>query len=193
MGNKIGKILGRFAMWLGGWKIVGGGLPEGVRKAVLVSAPHTSNWDFLWARAALYVLDVPVRYTIKKEFMRFPLGPFMRLMGAIPIDRSKPGAGQSGGLSTTDAIINLFNEREDLFIIVTPEGTRAYNPNWKTGFYYAAKGANVLLCPAFLNYEKKEAGVGPGFFPTGDVEADIERLKEFYRPIPGKYPEQGVR
>ena len=28
--------------------------PEGVKKAVLIAIPHTSNWDLLYARAAFF-------------------------------------------------------------------------------------------------------------------------------------------
>ncbi|MEL6536973.1 MAG: 1-acyl-sn-glycerol-3-phosphate acyltransferase [Bacteroidota bacterium] len=192
MENWFVRFIGRLVIKLGRWKIVEG-LPKGVKKAVLVSGPHTSNWDFLWSRFAMYSLGVPVKFAIKKEFMRFPLGPILQGMGAIPIDRSNPGAGQAGGKSSTEAIVEFFNRHEYLYLLVTPEGTRAYSPNWKTGFYYVAQQAGVPIFPAYLNYATREAGIGPRFEPTGDVEADIEALKDFFRPIPGRYPEKGIR
>lgn len=126
--------------------------------------------------------------------MKFPFGPFLRAMGAIPIDRSKRKHGDTGGKSSSvQAMIDLFEEHEELVIIVTPEGTRKYQPNWKSGFYHVALGANVPMYPGYLNYAKKEAGVGPKIIPTGNLEADIESIKDFYRPIAGKFPENGVR
>lgn len=192
MRRKMGMALGKFILWLGGWKIVSGP-PPGLKQAVLISAPHTSNWDFLWARTAFYVIGLPLRFTIKKEFMKFPFGPFMRSMGAIAIDRSKPGQGQKGGKSSVDAMVDLFEEYETLFMIVTPEGTRSYNPNWKTGFYHVALKAGVPMLPGYLDYAKREAGIGPAFVPTGNVDEDIEKIKDFFRPIKGKFPENGVR
>ncbi|HAA16121.1 MAG TPA: glycerol acyltransferase [Cytophagales bacterium] len=185
------RFIGRLVIRLGGWTIEAG-LPEGVKKAVLVSGPHTSNWDFIWSRFAMYSLGVGVKFTIKKEFMRFPFGPILRAMGAIPIDRSRPGAGQVGGQSSTDTIVDIFNEREYLYLIVTPEGTRDYAPNWKTGFYYVAQGANVPIFPAYLNYKNRTTGIGPRFEPTGDLDADIEALKDFYRDKQGRHPEKGI-
>ena len=78
-------------------------------------------------------------------------------------------------------------------MLVTPEGTRQYTPEWKTGFYRVAEGANVPILLGFLDYQKKEAGVGPTIYPSGDIEADIARMKDFYRTVTGRYPERGVR
>lgn len=137
-------------------------------------------------------MGIPLRFTIKKEFMRFPFAPFLRSMGAIAIDRSKPGKGQKGGRSSVDAMIDLFKQYPKLVIAVTPEGTRSYNPNWKTGFYHVAMGAGVPMFPGYLDYGTRRAGVGPAFKPTGNVEVDIEKIKDYFRGFKGKIPENGV-
>lgn len=82
------KLLSRLVFWLTGWKVKGN-FPEGLKKAVMVAIPHTSNWDLLYARAAFYILDVPVRFTIKKEVMMGPLGWFIRGLGGMSIDRKR--------------------------------------------------------------------------------------------------------
>ena len=73
--------------------------------------------------------------------------------------------------------------------MITPEGTRARRTQWKTGFYYAALKAGVPICLGYLDYAKKEAGVGPALYPTGNLEADMRKIMDFYRNIKGKYPE----
>ncbi len=185
------KLLSRFLFWITGWKLEGK-FPEGVKKVVITAAPHTSNWDFVYARAAFYLLEVPLNYTIKKEFMVGPLGWMLKSMGAIPIDRSpkKPGEKRQ---STVDAMAALFQSRDELAVMVTPEGTRKYVPEWRTGFYYTAIKGGVPIVLGFLDYKHKIAGIGPTIYPSGNVEEDIEKMKAFYRTKTGKYPELGVK
>ncbi|WP_162426418.1 1-acyl-sn-glycerol-3-phosphate acyltransferase [Pontibacter pudoricolor] len=182
----IAKFLSKLLFKVSGWKLNGNLTPEN-RRCVMIAAPHTSNWDFVYARAAFYLMDAPIRYTIKKEFMRFPFGGLLRSMGALPIDRSK-------NTRMVDAMIRIFKETPgDMCVMVTPEGTRKYQPRWRRGFYYVAEGAGVPIVLGYLDYAKKEAGVGPTIYPTGDIEADLEKIMAFYRTKQGKYPEQGVR
>lgn len=183
-------LLSKFWFWLNGWQIVGE-LPEGLKKGVMTAAPHTTNWDFIWARTAFYILRVPMNYTIKKEFIKGPLGWMLKSMGAIPIDRSPKKEGQERK-STVDAMVDLFNEREELFVMVTPEGTRKYAENWKTGFYYTALKAGVPIVVGFVDYKEKRAGIGPTIYPSGNIEEDFEKIRVFYRTKTGKFPDQGV-
>lgn len=177
------KILSRFIFWITGWKLVSE--PPNLDKLVMIAAPHTSNWDFLYARAAFYILDIPLRYTIKKELFFFPLGILLKAVGGIPIDRST----KSGmvGLMT-----DLFQKHDKLCILVTPEGSRSKAKEWKRGFYYTAEGAGVPIALGYLDYAKKEAGVGPIIFPSGDIEKDMAEIISFYKGITAKYPEKGV-
>lgn len=184
-------IISKLIFKLFGWKVKGE-LPEGIDKAVMIAAPHTSNWDFFWARAAFFILKVPVRYTVKKELLKFPLNLILNPMGAIGIDRSKKDA-SGDRKSMTAVMIDLFKERDKLIVLVTPEGTRSYNPNWKTGFYRVAGGANVPIICGYLDYKEKIAGIGKMIYPNGNIDQQIEELKDFYRPLNGKFPENGVR
>ncbi|TPE45777.1 1-acyl-sn-glycerol-3-phosphate acyltransferase [Pontibacter mangrovi] len=182
----IGKFISKLIFKAAGWKLNGNLAPQD-RRSVMVAAPHTSNWDFIFARAAFYLMDAPIRYTIKKEFMKFPFGPILKKIGAIPIDRSK-------NTRMVDAMVRIFEETPgDICVMVTPEGTRKYQPRWRRGFYYVALGANVPIVLGYLDYSKKEAGIGPTIIPSGDIEADMEKIMAFYRTKKGKYPEQGVR
>ena len=184
------KLLSRFVFWITGWKVVGG-WPKDLRKAVMIAIPHTSNWDLLYARAAFYIMDVPVRFTIKKEVMVGPLGWFIRALGGLSIDRQKMAGKRKQ--TYTEAMVEMLKNREELVIMVTPEGTRSYAKRWKTGFYHIALGADVPIVIGYLDYKKKHAGIGPMIQPNGNLEEQMEQMKEFGRQVTGKYPEQGIR
>jgi 1-acyl-sn-glycerol-3-phosphate acyltransferase len=181
----FGKLISRLIFKVAGWKLASQ-FPSELKRCVMIAAPHTSNWDLIYARAAFYLMGVNVRFTIKKESMGLPFGPLLEAMGALPVDRSKNN-------SLVDIMVDILNNSEEMVILITPEGTRKYQPRWRKGFYYTALGANVPIALGYLDYGKKEAGIGPIFYPTGNTEADIEEIKSFYRSITAKYPEQGVR
>lgn len=178
-------------MWLMGWKMNLHGLnPKDFRRVVMLAIPHTSNWDLPIARAAFFLMDVHVRFTVKKEWMRFPYSLIAGPLGGIAIDRSPKVAGQERK-SMTEAMIDLFEQNPDeLAIMITPEGTRSRNDKWKTGFYHLAVGAKVPIGLGYLDYAKKEAGVGKLIYPSGDIQKDMKEILDFYRNIKGKFPEQ---
>jgi 1-acyl-sn-glycerol-3-phosphate acyltransferase len=184
------KFLSKLVFWITGWSLQIG-WPEGLRKAVLIAIPHTSNWDLLYARAAFYLMDIPVKFTIKKEIMVGPLGWLIKGLGGIAIDRKRIPGGRKQ--TYTEAMTNMLKEADDLVIMVTPEGTRSYAPKWKSGFYHIALGANVPIVIGFLDYKRKVAGIGPVIYPSGEIDEQIEELMAFGRTITGKYPEKGIR
>lgn len=184
------KLLARFIFWIAGWKVAGE-WPKGLRKAVLIAIPHTSNWDLIYARAAFYLLDVPVKFTIKKEVMVGPLGWIIKAVGGISIDRKKVAGKRTQ--TYTQAMIGMLKESEELVMMVTPEGTRSYAPKWKTGFYHIALGAEVPVVIGYLDYKLKKAGIGPVIIPSGNMDEDIEAMKAFGRTVTAKYPENGIR
>jgi 1-acyl-sn-glycerol-3-phosphate acyltransferase len=184
----MGKLISKFVFWIFGWRFndaVGGGY----NRAVMIAAPHTSNWDLVFARAAFYLMDIPVRYTVKKEWMRFPFSLVFGPLGAIAIDRSPRKAGQERK-SMTEAMIQLFEGGSDLCVMVTPEGTRSLRTKWKTGFYHVAVGAKVPIALGYLDYKNKVAGVGKLIYPSGDMQKDMKEIMDFYKPIQGKHPEK---
>ncbi|RYU75615.1 1-acyl-sn-glycerol-3-phosphate acyltransferase [Hymenobacter persicinus] len=176
----------RFWFWITGWKLASV-VPDGITKGIMIAAPHTSNWDIMYARGAFFLMNLPVRFTVKKEWVdnKF-VGWLVRSLGALPVDRSRNN-------SLVDGMVQLLNQNEEMVILITPEGTRSYQPKWRKGFYFAAMGAKVPILLGFLDYKNKEAGVGPVFWPTGNYEEDLEHIKAFYRTKAGKYPEKGVR
>lgn len=184
------KWLAKIIFKLSGWKL-GSEFPHQIKKGVVIAAPHTSNWDFVFAMAGLTLMGVPINYTIKKEWLSTPIGPFLKWLGAIPIDRS--AAGRRGKASMVDQMIKIMQDSDHIFLMITPEGTRSYVKRWRSGFYHVAFNANVPLLLGYLDYGKKEAGVGPVIYPSGDMDADIVTIKDFYKKVTPRYPEKGVR
>lgn len=173
-------LICRFFFWLNGWKVDERDLPNDLNRAVVIAIPHTSNWDFIYCMAAFYHLKIPIRFTIKKDWMKPPFGGMIGAMGGLAIDRSPKKEGEKRR-SVVQAMIDLFAENEgDLAMIVTPEGSRSRREEWKSGFYYVAKGANVPICLGYLNYEEKTAGVLAAIYPTDDMNADMKEIVTLY-------------
>lgn len=183
------KFLSRIIFWITGWSL-NANWPKGLKKAVLIAVPHTSNWDLFYARAAFYLMDIPVRFTIKKEVMIGPLGWLIKGLGGIAIDRKRIPGGRKQ--TYTEAMTSMLKEADELVIMVTPEGTRSAVKKWKTGFYQIALGAEVPVVIGYLDYKKKEAGIGPCIYPNGDMDGQIEEMKVFGRTVTPKHPEKGV-
>ena len=172
-----------------GWTLVGDDLQNHPR-SVVIAAPHTSNWDMVYSLAAFGLLDLPVRFTIKKEWLRFPFRSSLEGVGAIAIDRTPRQPGEKRP-SAVEAMVRLFEENPGpLALMITPEGTRSLRTRWKSGFYHVALGAEVPILLGYLDYAKREAGVGRIVHPTGDFDADMRIISEFYRHVQGRHPEK---
>lgn len=176
------KAVSKFIFWLFGWKLVGY-YPTEIKKSVVIAAPHTSNWDYVFSICAFFLMGKRIAFIAKKELFRFPLGWLMRATGGIPLDRSKRN-------NTVQETIDLFKQQDELALMIAPEGTRGLTKGWKTGFYHVAVGANVPLAMGYLDYDKKYAGIGKIFYPTGNYEKDLIEIHRFYRPITPKYPQK---
>jgi len=154
-------------------------------KYVLIGAPHTSNWDFGIFLLLMAANQLPIRFMGKDSLFRGPMGPLMRSLGGIPVNRREH-------TNLVDQIVAKFDEYEELIIGIAPEGTRSKTKHWRTGFYYIALKAKVPIAMAYLDYGNKIIGVGPSFTPSGDLKADFEIIREFYTGVVGKNPkEQG--
>lgn len=171
----------RIIFKLKGWKIKGE-IPLDIKKCVIIAAPHTSNWDFLYSLGALSILRYKINFMAKKELFIPFFGNLLRKAGGIAIDRSK-------SKHVVDDMINTLKTRENIYLMLAAEGTRKRVTKWKSGFYYAALGANVPIATGYLNYKNKEAGFGPFIYPTGNVAEDMKKIRDFYQTITPKFPE----
>ena len=183
------KAIAKLIMKIGGWKVVYP-VPEESDRCVMIAAPHTTNWDGFWVLVALLVLDIPFKVAVKDTWTKAPLiGNFMKNRGFLGIDRSRKKEGQPRK-SQTEQMADYFATNEKIAMVIAPEGTRKLRHEWKMGFYHVAKMANVPITYGFLDYAKKEAGVGGVVYPTDDVSADMAQIMAYYKNITGKYPEQ---
>lgn len=173
--------LGRFYLWLFGWEIQGQRPPY--KKCVLLAAPHTSNWDVPVMLAMSYIYGIRVSWVGKHTLFKGPLGGLMRWLGGVPVDRRARH-------NAVQQMIDEFNRRDELYLMVTPEGTRGRADYWKSGFYHIAHGAKVPIILGLLDFKRKVGGLFEAVHPSGDLKADMEKFRAFYRDAQGKYPDR---
>ncbi|MEL6272756.1 MAG: 1-acyl-sn-glycerol-3-phosphate acyltransferase [Chloroflexota bacterium] len=165
-----------------GWRINGDMHPE-ERKFILVTEPHTSNFDIMIVFYWGCKIRRRIRFVIKKETKDwFIVGPILRLSGAIFIDRDAP-------MSALKTILKEARAAEDFILMISPKGTRKYADGWKAGFYYIAQKTGMPLKPGGADFARKLAMLAPMVYPTGDIEADIETMRPFFESITAKHPE----
>lgn len=167
-------------LWVLGWK-ADPSLPD-CPCAVVIAAPHTSNWDGPIMLAVAWSLGVKMNWMGKHTLFKRPFGFMVRALGGIPIDRRK-AHGIVGEMRET------FERTEKLWVAVPPEGTRAKVEYWKSGFYAIAYEAKVPVVLGYLDFGRKVGGIGPMVPATGDVRGDMDKVREFYEGMMGKRPE----
>ncbi len=148
----------------------------------MIASPHTSNWDFPLALLIGWALEFNMRWVGKKEMFPPVIGWIWKRMGGIPVDRASAS-------TMVESLTNMFEPGERITIVIPVAGTRGHTDHWKSGFYRVARGANVPVVPAFVDFGNKRCGAGEAIMLTGDVTADMDRFREFYAGIEGKYPE----
>ena len=172
----------RFAHWAlrrGGWHVQGT-LPD-IPKAVIIGAPHSSNWDGIWVYFASTAMGLDIRILGKPVLFRIPLlGFILRRYGGFP-------ASQDPDHSVLEQASAQFRDADRLWYGIAPEGTRKPVTRWKIGFWKIAKANDVPIVPVYLHYPDKVIGIGPLFHTGDDMRADIERLRDFYRPFEGRH------
>ena len=177
--GRLAQLAGASYLRLFGWRVEG--IPPHVPKAVLVAAPHTSNWDLPFMLATAWVLGVRLSWLGKRGLFRGPLAPVFRRLGGLPVDRGSPQ-------NLVQQAVGWFADAGELFLAVAPSGTRSRVAHWRSGFYHIARGAGVPVLCTFLDYRRKVAGVGPPIMPTGDVHADMDVIRAFYAGVVACYP-----
>ncbi|MDU1906120.1 MAG: 1-acyl-sn-glycerol-3-phosphate acyltransferase [Dysgonomonas sp.] len=170
-----------FILKLIGWKTEG--ITDYPAKCVLCVAPHTSNWDLILGKIIYSSLGRKASFLIKKTWFFFPMNLIFRAIGGIPVDRSKK-------TSLTEQMAEEFAKRESFELAITPEGTRKKNDDWKKGFYYIALAAKVPIVIVVLDYKDKTTYFRDTFYPTGEVDRDIEIIKSYYKDAKGKHQEK---
>lgn len=175
----LSQRLGRAILSAFGWRFEM--TDPGVSKYVLIGAPHTSNWDFILMLLVMLAGNLSLRWLGKDAAFQGPLGPLMRALGGLPVNRRER-------TRLVDQIAARFAESESLIIAIAPEGTRSKSVYWKSGFYYMALTAKVPIVMGYLDYANKRCGLGPSFVPCGDIHADFEIIRNFYKNIQGKAP-----
>jgi len=183
-----GSRLARALLALAGWRVRFEGLPA--RQGVLIVYPHTSNWDFVVMILAKWSLGVQVSFWCKHTLFRIPLfGPWLRWLGGVPVDRSRPG-GMTGA-----ALAEFADARAQgriFWLGVSPEGTRKWTPGLRSGFYRTALMADVPLWVARLDYGAREVRATDFIRLSGDTGADLARLAQLYQGVSGYRPEQAA-
>jgi len=181
-GGALTRVVGRFLMGVAGWRI-DGALPE-VPKFVICVAPHTSNWDFAIGYAAKMAVGLRASWLGKHTLFRGLMGPLLRHMGGIPVDRGAPSG-------VVEQAAEWFRDSTRLALGVAPEGTRKKVKRWKSGFYRIARQAQVPIVPVALDWGRKTIRIGASFHPTASEQADLAALQAFFRSARGKRPEMG--
>jgi 1-acyl-sn-glycerol-3-phosphate acyltransferase len=160
-----------------GWRVAGE-IPN-APKLVAIVAPHSTNWDVVWGLLFKVGIRLNVRFIGKREAFFWPLGSLLRAFGGIPIDRS-------AAHGVVGEMRQMFDGNERFWLALAPEGTRKKVHKWKSGFWHIARDAGVPILPAYFHYPERTIGFGPLFYPSDDLQADMAKLREFYRPWQGK-------
>lgn len=176
------KLIARCWLWLWRWTTVTSDDPL-PQRCVLIAAPHTTNWDFPITLAMAKVSGIKIHWLGKDALFRGPMGPVMRRLGGVSIDRSAPGG-------MVAALAKELQTRDELRLVVPAEGTRSKTEYWKSGFYRIAQQADVPIVLAYVDRSTRSGGFGPAIAVTGDVRADMDRIREFYAGKTGLRPDR---
>jgi 1-acyl-sn-glycerol-3-phosphate acyltransferase len=170
-----------FCLWARGWKAIGD--PPDLKKFVIVAAPHTSWWDGFWMVAFSWRWGMDLQWLVKDTVAPAWMKWIIRSLGGILVNRS-------GAHGLVGQLAEEYRTSDELHIAIPPEGTRSKGEFWKSGFYFVAKEANVPICLSYLDYSKRRGGFGPVFHPTGNLKADMDRVRAFYEGSTACYPEK---
>lgn len=152
-------------------------------KCIICVAPHTSNWDFILGKLAYASVGRKAGFLMKESWFFFPLGLIFKAMGGIPVPKVK-------GSSLVDEIVAKFNNSDQMTIAITPEGTRSRTTKWRYGFLNIARLANVPILLGAFDFKTKRIQIEDVFYPSADIDADMKKIKKFYKPFTGLYPDK---
>ncbi len=180
-GNWLTRSLARGLLRLAGWTAAGQ-LPN-LPKFVIVGGPHTSNWDGVLAVLYLFATGLDFKWMVKSDIFVPIAAPILRWMGGVPVDRKSP-------VGIVEQAVEQFTSRPQFLLAITPEGTRRRVERWKTGFYRIALGAGVPIVLVYADFAKREVGIGPVVYPSGDLEGDLKTMIDFFATVTPRHPER---
>lgn len=176
------RFFARFLLYtLLGWKTKGS-FPRHLKKYIIIAAPHTHWMDFPLGILVKWAEQLPANYIGKSSLFKPPFGFIFKWLGGAPVDRSKNN-------NMVEAIIDIFNARDQFILGMSPEGTRKKVTNWKTGFYYIAKGANVPIVMATLDFRNKQVKISDPYYIRDSKESDFKNFHNYFEGVIGKIPE----
>jgi len=177
------KLISRLIFfYILGWKIEND-FPKDLKKYLIIAAPHTSSMDFPIGIMTKFILGVDIKFIGKHTLFKPPFGFIFRALGGTPVDRSK-------STNMVQALIDIFNEKEDFIFALSPEGTRKRTVKWKTGFYHVAIGADVPIVMAAIDFGNKKVTIEKPYYLSKDQETDFKYFHRFFKDIKGKNPNQ---
>lgn len=182
MSSGFKRSVARCGFKLFRWNHVSPVAPVKGQPSILIGAPHTSNWDFLMMLGIAWELGIDFRFLGKDSLFKGVLGPVMRALGGIPVDRKKP-------FGLVEKLINDAGENDAFTLVITPEGTRGSGKYWKSGFYRIATETGIPVTLGYVDRESRTCGLGVTFTPTGNVVEDMDFVREFYRDKSGYKPQ----
>lgn len=177
---RLGQRLALRTLQLWGWKVRYKPLPG--PHGVAIVYPHTSNWDFPVGLLSKWALGLPFHWLGKEALFRGPLAGLMRSWGGVAVERSS-------STGATQRLAEKMRDSEWFWLALAPEGTRAYKPHWRSGFYHLALTAKVPLVIVYLDYPNKELGVVDSIRLTGDQDQDMAAIAAAFRGHEGKHPQ----
>lgn len=177
--SRLSRWLGRSVLKIMGWRVEGS-IPD-LKRFILIGAPHTSNWDFVLAMAAILGLNLRMRWMAKHTIFKPGVVWFMEWLGGIATDRTNPK-------TIVDNVARIAKQEKGVIIGLTPEGTRKKVEKWKTGFLRIAKTLDCPILMVGLNFPSKIIFIGDLYHPSGDNDADLVAIKEYYGQFQGRHP-----
>ena len=179
--SALSESLSRSLLKMAGWTVQCT-VPD-YPKSIICVAPHTSNWDFILGKLAYASLGRKSGFLMKSSWFFFPLGIIFRAIGGVPVTR-KPGS------ELTRLLTERFKRSKQLTIAITPEGTRSKTTKWHTGFLHIAHDAEIPIILGAIDFRTKTIFLDKIYISTGNVDYDLQIIKDFYKPFEGKYPEK---
>ena len=182
---KIVQWIARCFLRIFGWKVDGFVPPvKGNENLIIIAGPHTSNWDGIFGFAAILGLDAKISFFGKHSLFTKPvLGKFLKYMGGIPVDKTKPGSG------LTEVAIQNMKKLNGSLIAMAPEGTRAKTEKMKSGFLRIAKAVEGKIFLGAFDFGKKRIFLDKFYEPSGDNEKDLKWVRNYFMQYQAKRPE----